>query len=91
MTKRPSTIGERIADMRNLGPRSEEMLGRAGIHSPAEIRRLGAVLVYRRVAERESRASLNLLWALEGALRDIDWRDLTQSDKARLLQEIRDV
>jgi hypothetical protein len=27
---------------------------------------------------------LNLLWGLEAALRDIDWRDLTEADKHEL-------
>jgi hypothetical protein len=35
------------------------------------------------------RVSLNLLWGLEAAIRDIDWRDLTETDKDELKKKLR--
>lgn len=57
---------------RNLGPRSREMLAKAGIVSEAQLRTLGAVAAYVAVKRAGGKPSLNLLWALEGALTDRD-------------------
>jgi len=35
------------------------------------------------------RVSLNLLWGLEAAIRDVDWRQLTGPDKEELKQKLR--
>jgi DNA transformation protein len=78
-----------LRELRNLGPRSEEMLAAAGIETPAELDRLGAVEAYRRtVAAGWSQPSLNLLWALEGALLDVDWRELPTGRREELLAEL---
>ncbi len=63
-----STAGATLAPLRNLGPVSKRMLAAAGITSVQTLRELGAVEAYRRVRSRDPRASLNLLWALEGAV-----------------------
>ena len=78
----------RLSDMRNLGPKSEEMLAAAGISSPAQLARLGAVGAYALLLQSGSRVSLNLLWAMEGALSDRDWREVVRDDKLRLLTEL---
>jgi hypothetical protein len=78
-----------LRQLRNLGPRSEEMLAAAGIDTPEELDRLGAVEAYRRaVAAGWSHPSLNLLWALEGALLDVDWRELPMGRREELLAEL---
>ncbi|MCL4761891.1 MAG: TfoX/Sxy family DNA transformation protein [Burkholderiales bacterium] len=74
-----------VARLRNLGPASARMLAAAGIGSPARLRALGAVEAWRRVRSRHPRASLNLLWALEGALSDRDWQDVARTERTRLL------
>ena len=52
-----------------LGPKSRAMLAAAGITTPTQLRDLGSVRAYARVkAVPGNHASLNLLWALEGAL-----------------------
>jgi DNA transformation protein and related proteins len=79
----------RLRELRNLGPRSEQMLVAAGIDTPAQLDRLGAVEAYRRaLAAGWSQPSLNLLWAIEGALLDLDWRELPDSRRAELLTEL---
>ena len=71
--------------MRNLGPKSEEMLRKAGITSQAELRKLGAVRAFVKVKNSDARASLNLLWALEGALSDRPWQEVAKRDRLSLL------
>ena len=68
-----------------LGPASAAMLQAAGIASVAQLRRLGAVAAYARVKRTHRHASLNLLWALEGALTGRDWRVVAREDRSHLL------
>lgn len=56
-----------IADLPNFGPKSQQMLAQAGIHTIEQLRELGAVRAYLQV-KRSGNVSLNLLWAMEGAL-----------------------
>ena len=71
--------------LRNLGPVSKRMLAAAGITSLETLRCLGSVEAYRRVRSHHPRASLNLLWALEGALTGRPWEDVARNDRLSLL------
>ena len=77
-----------LRDLRNLGPASERMLRAAGIRTPSELDELGAVEAYRRVIAAGAHPSLNLLWAIEGALLDLDWRELPSERKAELRAQL---
>ena len=70
--------------LRNLGPVSLGWLREIGICSVADLEGTGAVEAYCRVRARGHNASLNLLYALEGALMDVDWRELPAEVKADL-------
>lgn len=74
----------------NLGPRSVEMLAQAGIHSQDQLRALGAVRAYAQVRGTCARVSLNLLWAMEGALSLRPWQQVAQDDRASLLMALED-
>lgn len=78
----------RLRDLPNLGPSSEAMLIRAGVTSPDDLDRLGAAEAFRRVVDAGGHPSLNLVWALEGALVDCDWRDLPAARKDELRREV---
>ncbi len=77
-----------IADLPALGPKSQQMLAAAGIHTVQELRALGAVRAYRQVQNAGLRPSLNLLWALEAALCGGDWRQIARTERTRLLLEL---
>lgn len=72
-------------DLPGLGPKSLAMLAAAGIHSRADLERLGSVQAYLRVKAAGQNASLNLLWAMEGALTGGDWRVVAREERTRLL------
>lgn len=74
-----------VARLPNLGPKSAEMLARAGVTTVEELRRIGAVAAYVRVQRAGQRASLNLLWALEGALTGLPWQQVAQEHRTSLL------
>ncbi len=78
----------RLQDLRGLGPAAELMLKKAGISSPEQLDKLGAVQAYLQVEKTSGKVSLNLLWALEGALSNTDWRDVASRQRGRLLIEL---
>lgn len=79
---------DELAGLKNLGPKSATMMQAAGIHTAEQIRSLGSVGTYLLVQQKHGPTSLNFLWALEGFIRDIDWRELSQTDKAELQKEL---
>jgi len=77
--------GRPLSVLRNLGPASARWLAEAGIESESDLRALGAVAAYRRVKHiRPREVTLLMLYALEGALRDVPWHALPKNVKARL-------
>jgi DNA transformation protein len=76
-----------IEALRKLGPKSGRWLREAGITTIAELKRLGPVVAFRLVKQRQPKASLNLLWAMAAGLKGEDWRELTEAMKKRLCKE----
>ncbi|WP_313953461.1 TfoX/Sxy family protein [Accumulibacter sp.] len=79
-----------ISRLPNLGPKSSEMLGLAGIGSVEQLRQMGAVAAYLKVKGCSGKASLNLLWALEGALTGLPWQEVARKHRASLLLALDD-
>ncbi|MAT70569.1 MAG: hypothetical protein CMJ58_13710 [Planctomycetaceae bacterium] len=77
--------------LRNIGPVSAAWLAAVGVASREDLQRLGPVVAFARVRRVQPRASLNLLWALEAALADCDWRELTPETKSRLRDELHEL
>lgn len=72
----------------NLGAVSARRLTEAGIADDAALRALGPVAAYRRVKHAFPRqTSLNLLYALEGALTETHWQRIPERRKAQLRRE----
>ena len=78
----------RLRDLRNLGPSSERSLTRVGIRTPEDLDEIGAAEAFRRLAEAGTpNLTRVFLWALAGALLDLDWRELPASEKDALLRQ----
>jgi DNA transformation protein and related proteins len=77
--------GRDLGELQNLGPRSRAMLVEAGISSVEQLRRLGSVRAYALVKETGANASLNLLWALEGAISGMPWQEVAREHRLSLL------
>lgn len=79
----------RLVDLRNLGPVSARRLAAVDIRNAAALETTGPVEAYARVRDHfPDQTSLTLLWALAGALRDLDWRDIPPTDKTDLLDAL---
>ena len=77
-----------IADLPNFGPKSQQILAQAGIRTVEQLRNLGSVRAYLQVKQHGGNASLNLLWALEGALSGQHWQVVAKQERLRLLMEL---
>lgn len=74
-----------LADLPNLGEKSREVLARVGIESIAQLRRVGAVAAYAKAKREHPGVTLNLLWALEGALTGLPWQEVAREHRTSLL------
>jgi DNA transformation protein len=66
------------------------MLLSAGIQSEQQLRDMGAVAAYIAVKKAGGTPSLNLLWAIEGALTDRDWKIVSRDERTSLLIQLDD-
>ena len=76
---------ELLEKLPGLGSKSRDMLRKAGIFSPAQLKEIGSVHAYLMVKHIDSKASLNLLWGLESALTGEQWRDVAKNHRTSLL------
>ena len=74
--------------MRNIGKVSETWLNEVGIYTRADLENIGAVEAYRLVQARGHNASLNLVYAVQGAIMDLHWTDLPFELKDQLKKEV---
>ena len=85
-------MSERISELsslRNLGGRSERWLNEIGIFTRADLERLGSVEIFRLLKQQGYPVSLNLVWAIEGALADQDWREIPSELKREIQRSLK--
>jgi len=73
--------------MRNIGPKSAAWLRQVGLRTQEDIAAAGAVEAFMRVKRAGFRPSLNLLYALEGALADCHWQEVPEARRQILVAE----
>jgi hypothetical protein len=75
----------RIRDLRNLGVKTEQLLGAIGIYSADSLRKQGAVRAFAELKRTGTANSLNMLWALAGALdpwpEGTHWREIARGEQ----------
>ena len=79
-------MGE-LARLQGLGPASEKALKAIGIHTRADLERIGPVQAFLEL-RAQGAVSLNFLYAMVGALQGRHWADIARSEKDRLLLEL---
>lgn len=79
---------KRLRDLPGLGPRSEQWLIDAGIDTVDKLFRKGAIESYLAVRSVRGNTSLNLLYALVGAIDGRNWTTVAHHDKTRLLMSL---
>ena len=77
-----------LLELRNLGMASVNILRAVGINTYNDLANVGATEAYRRIKSRGIHVSKVMLYALQGALMDVHWNDLTPALKAQLVAEV---
>ena len=75
------------AKLRNIGPKSAAWLRQVGLHTPEALAEAGPLGAFMRIKRAGFRPSLNLLYALEGAIVDCHWRDVPEARRRQLVAE----
>ncbi len=80
-----------VDELKNLGPVSRQWLSAVGISTRSDLERLGSIEAFLRVREtvEGAKPSLNLLYAMEAALRGLHWTKLPAEVKRELRVAIR--
>jgi hypothetical protein len=73
--------------LRNIGPKSAAWLRQVGLRTEADLVAVGPVEAFMRVRRAGFKPTLNLLYSLEGALRDCHWQDVPEPRRLQLAQE----
>lgn len=71
--------------LRNIGPKSAAWLRQVGLHTAQDLHEAGALEAFMRVKRAGFKPSLNLLYALEGALLDCHWQEVPSERRSELL------
>ncbi|MCY3413034.1 MAG: TfoX/Sxy family protein [Candidatus Heimdallarchaeota archaeon] len=75
---------ESLRDLPNIGDKLADELLAIGITSFDELADLGAVEVFIRLVDKKGDGCYNKLYALEGAIQQIRWHNLTKEEKDTL-------
>lgn len=70
--------------LRNIGPKSAAWLRQVGLRSREDLVAIGAAEAFVKVRRAGFKPSLNLLYALEGALLDCHWQDVSEARRSEL-------
>ena len=77
-----------MGKLRNIGPKSSRWLEAVGVRNLEDLEQLGVVETFLRVRDAGFTTSLNLLWALQGAVMDIHWSELPPELKEELRLQV---
>ena len=76
-------MGE-LSKLPNIGKVLEKQLNDVGINTVDDLVNLGSKEVWLKIKEIDDSACLNRLMALEGAIQNIRWHNLSEEDKDNL-------
>ena len=72
--------------IRNIGPKSMAWLRQTGVRTLEDLQSVGALAAFVRIKRAGFRPSLNLLYALEGAILGCHWQEIPDTRRAELVQ-----
>ena len=76
-----------LQQLKNLGAASVNILRAIGVSTYEDLAQIGSVEAYRRIKARGISVSKVMLYALEGALINVHWKELPPDVKERLVEE----
>ena len=73
--------------LRNIGPKSAAWLRQVGLRTQDDIAAVGTVEAFMRVKRAGFKPTLNLLYAIEGALLQCHWQEVPEARRQQLVAE----
>ncbi len=77
-----------LGELKNLGPVSIRWLASIGIRNREQLEYVGVTRAYQLIISQYPEATLNLLWALQGALTGESWSKLSTEMRAKLTADV---
>jgi len=71
--------------IRNIGPKSMAWLRQTGIRTQAELEAVGSLAAYVRIKRAGFKPSLNMLYAMEGAILGCHWQEIPAERRSELI------
>ncbi|MEJ2721859.1 MAG: TfoX/Sxy family protein [bacterium] len=78
------TEPKRLTDLPNIGPTLAGELAKIGVENEKHLKKLGSVDAAVRISFAGRGACYNLLYALEGAIRNVRWHRIPKADRDRI-------
>jgi hypothetical protein len=75
-----------VEKIRNIGPKSMAWLRQTGVRTLVDLQAVGSLAAFVRIKRAGFRPSLNLLYALEGAILGCHWQEIPDARRAELVQ-----
>ncbi len=80
-----------LSELRGLGPVSVQTLASVGVTSTAQLRKADLFKLYALIKAKNPRTSINLLYAMLGAVEDVDWREIAKERRTEILIRLDDM
>jgi len=77
-----------LSELTNLGPTSRQWLNAIGVYTKSDLVRLGSIHAYWLMKERGFNVTMNMVYAMEGAILSMRWDELPGELKAELQSAI---
>lgn len=77
-----------LSHLRNIGHQTERWLNEIGIYTLAQLEAIGPVAAYRQLKELHYNVSLNLVYAIQGAILNAPWNELPPAMREQLQAEV---
>lgn len=74
-----------LTNLPNIGKILAQKLNEVGISTPLELKAVGTEQTFIRLSAIDNSACINMLYAIEGAILEIRWHQLTTERKRELL------
>jgi DNA transformation protein len=73
------------AKIKNIGPKSMAWLRQTGVRTQEDLETVGALAAFVRIKRAGFKPSLNLLYALEGAILGCHWQNIPDARRSELI------
>jgi DNA transformation protein and related proteins len=86
-----ASVPSDLASMRGLGPASAKMIAQAGVTASVDLKKADLYQLYARIKQQQPKVSINLLYAMIGAVEDEDWRMIAKERRSEVLMRLDDL